>query len=142
MFIGEYHYNMDNKGRLTVPTKIREKLGENFIITRGLDKCVFLYTIDEWEEMTVKLKKLPLNNTDARAFTRFFLSAASENTLDSQSRTKITSPLIEYAGLTKECVLVGVNNRVEIWDKVNWLEYVSSTNETLAEVAENLSFDF
>ncbi|MDE3838419.1 cell division/cell wall cluster transcriptional repressor MraZ [Bacillus methanolicus] len=138
MFMGEYHHNVDNKGRLIVPAKFREHLGEMFILTRGLDQCLFGYPLSEWKLIEEKLKGLPLTKKDARAFTRFFFSGATECELDKQGRINIPSPLIQYAKLEKECVILGVSNRIEIWSKPIWEEYFNDSEESFAEIAENM----
>ncbi|WP_019242409.1 MULTISPECIES: division/cell wall cluster transcriptional repressor MraZ [Bacillus] len=138
MFMGEYHHNIDNKGRLIIPAKFRDALGEVFIITRGLDQCLFGYSMDEWQQIEEKLKTLPLTKKDARAFTRFFFSGASECELDKQGRINISSPLVNYAKLEKECVILGVSNRIEIWSKKQWEEYFSESEDSFADIAENM----
>lgn len=138
MFMGEYHHSIDNKGRMIVPSKFRDELGEMFIITRGLDQCLFGYPISEWELIEEKLKSLPLTKKDARAFTRFFFSGATESELDKQGRINIPAPLLQYAKLEKECVILGVSNRIEIWSKQIWEDYFSQSEESFAEIAENM----
>ncbi|AXI08989.1 division/cell wall cluster transcriptional repressor MraZ [Oceanobacillus sp. 143] len=138
MFMGEYQHNIDLKGRIIVPSKFREELGESFVVTRGLDKCLFAYPMDEWEILEDKLKKLPLTKKDARAFTRFFFSGAVECEVDKQGRINIPQTLRSYAVLEKECAVIGVSNRIEIWSNDNWQEYVSTSEESFAEIAENL----
>ncbi|MBT2697726.1 division/cell wall cluster transcriptional repressor MraZ [Bacillus sp. ISL-40] len=138
MFMGEYHHSIDNKGRMIVPSKFRDDLGEMFIITRGLDQCLFGYPISEWELIEEKLKGLPLTKKDARAFTRFFFSGATESELDKQGRINIPAPLLQYAKLEKECVILGVSNRIEIWSKQIWEDYFSQSEESFAEIAENM----
>ncbi|MDQ0972794.1 division/cell wall cluster transcriptional repressor MraZ [Neobacillus sp. NPDC093182] len=138
MFMGEYHHSIDNKGRMIVPSKFREELGEMFIITRGLDQCLFGYPLKEWALIEDKLKGLPLTKKDARAFTRFFFSGATESELDKQGRINIPAPLLQYAKLEKECVVLGVSNRIEIWSKQIWEDYFSESEESFAEIAENM----
>ncbi|GAA0460553.1 division/cell wall cluster transcriptional repressor MraZ [Alkalibacillus silvisoli] len=138
MFMGEYQHNIDTKGRLIVPAKFREGLGQTFVITRGLDKCLFAYPLDEWKQLEEKLKKLPLTKKDARAFTRFFFSGAVECEIDKQGRINVPSPLLSYASLDKECVVIGVSNRVEVWAKDQWDEYVEESEDSFGEIAENL----
>ncbi len=138
MFMGEYHHNIDNKGRLIIPAKFREELGEEFVITRGLDQCLFGYSMSEWSQIEEKLKTLPLTKKDARAFTRFFFSGATECELDKQGRVNISSPLLNYAKLEKECVILGVSNRIEIWSKQQWEDYFSESEDSFAELAENM----
>lgn len=138
MFMGEYHHSIDNKGRMIVPAKFREKLGESFILTRGLDQCLFVYPQEEWNILEEKLKTLPLTKKDARAFTRFFFSGATECEVDKQGRINISTPLINYAKLEKDCVVVGVTNRLEIWSKDIWEQYVLEAEDSFSELAENM----
>jgi MraZ protein len=136
--MGEYHHSIDNKGRLIIPAKFREDLGEMFIITRGLDQCLFGYPLSEWKILEEKLKGLPLTKKDARAFTRFFFSGATESELDKQGRVNLPSPLLQYAKLEKDCVILGVSNRIEIWSKQIWEDYFIQSEESFAEIAENM----
>jgi MraZ protein len=138
MFMGEYHHSIDTKGRLIVPSKFRDELGDMFIITRGLDQCLFGYPLSEWSLIEEKLKGLPLTKKDARAFTRFFFSGATESELDKQGRINIPTPLLQYAKLEKECVILGVSNRIEIWSKQIWEDYFTQSEESFAEIAENM----
>lgn len=138
MFMGEYHHSIDNKGRIIVPSKFRDELGDMFIITRGLDQCLFGYPLSEWQLIEEKLKGLPLTKKDARAFTRFFFSGATESELDKQGRINIPTPLLQYAKLEKECVVLGVSNRIEIWSKGIWEDYFSQSEDSFAEIAENM----
>ncbi|WP_017186029.1 division/cell wall cluster transcriptional repressor MraZ [Alkalibacillus haloalkaliphilus] len=138
MFMGEYQHNIDTKGRLIVPAKFREDLGQTFVITRGLDKCLFAYPLGEWKQLEEKLKQLPLTKKDARAFTRFFFSGAVECEIDKQGRINVPSPLRNYAALDKECVVIGVSNRVEVWSKEQWDTYVEESEDSFGEIAENL----
>ncbi|TDY46672.1 division/cell wall cluster transcriptional repressor MraZ [Alicyclobacillus sacchari] len=138
MFMGEFEHALDSKGRLTVPAKFRDGLGESFIVTRGLDKCLFVYPRDEWNVLESKLKSLPMARADARAFVRFFFSGASECELDKQGRILLPQKLRDYAGLQKDCTLLGVSNRVEIWDTEIWANYAGEAESSFAEIAENL----
>ncbi len=138
MFMGEYHHTIDEKGRMIIPAKFREELGLNFIITRGLDKCLFVYPESEWKNLEEKLKGLPFTKKDARAFTRFFFSGASECELDKQGRVNVSPPLRQYAQLEKECVVIGVSNRVEIWSKATWEEYFAQSEDSFSEIAEGI----
>lgn len=138
MFMGEYKHNVDVKGRMIVPAKFREGLGDSFVVTRGLDKCLFAYPLEEWKVIEEKLKQLPLTKKDARAFTRFFFSGAIECEVDKQGRINIPQTLRNYADLEKECVVIGVSERVEIWANDKWEEYVEDSEESFAEIAENL----
>ncbi|WP_017727199.1 division/cell wall cluster transcriptional repressor MraZ [Halalkalibacterium ligniniphilum] len=138
MFMGEYRHNVDEKGRMIIPAKFRDELGTSFVLTRGLDRCLFVYPLNEWKKLEEKLKTLPFTKKDARAFTRFFFSGATECELDKQGRVNIASPLREYAQLEKECVIIGVSNRAEIWSKAIWEEYFASSEESFSEIAENI----
>jgi len=138
MLIGEYHHNIDEKNRLVIPSKFREELGNEFIVTRGLDKCLFVYSMVEWNKIVEKLKALPFTHKDARNFTRFFLSGAASSELDRSGRVSLTSPLIEYADITKECVIIGANDRIEIWAKESWDKFLSDNEENFSDIAENL----
>lgn len=138
MFMGEYQHNIDDKGRLTIPSRFREHLGLKFIVTRGLDHCLFVYPSSEWAVLEQKLKSLPLMKSDARAFARFFFSGAVECELDKQGRVNLPNHLCDYAGLEKECVIIGVSSRVEIWSKAAWEGYYRQSEETFNEIAEKL----
>lgn len=138
MLMGEFHHNIDEKNRLVIPSKFRNELGEKFIVTRGLDKCLFVYSIVEWNKFAEKLKTLPFTQRDARNFTRFLLSGASDCEFDRSGRICITSPLIEYADISKECVIIGANDRLEIWSKENWDKFINDNIDQLSDIAENL----
>ena len=138
MLIGEYHHNIDDKGRIIIPSKIREELGENIIVTRGLEDCLFIYSEQEWSLIVSKLKTLPFTKKDARSFTRMFLSGATVTEFDKQGRIKISSPLIDYASLEKECVIIGVNDRLEVWSKEKWDKFVTDSKEDLSDLADHL----
>ena len=135
--MGEFHHNIDEKGRLIIPSKIRYELGEKFIITRGLDKCLFVYPLNEWENIIKKYRELP-NTKEARNFMRFFLSGASECEFDKQGRINITSPLVNYASLKRECVIIGVNDRIEIWSKEMWDGFIEENEENFSDMADHL----
>lgn len=138
MLMGEFHHNIDEKGRLIIPSKFRYELGDKFIVTKGLDGCLFVYPRKEWDDIVSKLRVLPFTKKDARVFMRFFLSGATECEFDKQGRINITSPLAEYADLTKECVIIGVNDRLEIWSKNRFEEFFTDNEESLSDIAENL----
>jgi MraZ protein len=126
MFIGEYQHSLDSKNRIIVPSKLRDSLGDRFIISKGLDGCLYAYPIDEWQKFEEKLKNLPLTNKDARAFVRFFVAGATEVETDKQGRGLIPANLREYAGIEKEIVTIGALNKVEIWSKEKWESYNES----------------
>ncbi len=139
MLIGEYEHSLDAKGRLIMPAKIREDIGEKFIITKGLDGCLFGFSQKEWTNFEEKLKTLPLTNKNARDFVRFFLSGAIECEIDKQGRVLIASNLREYGALEKEAVIIGVGTRIEIWNKDKWKTYNSEENISADEIAENMT---
>ncbi len=138
MFMGEYHHTMDDKGRIIMPAKFRESLGENFVVTRGLDNCLFVYPPEEWQSMEGKLTKLPLTRQDARAFVRFFLSGAVDCEFDKQGRISIPNNLREHSQLVKDVVIIGVANRLELWSKERWEKYIQIAEESYEEIAEKM----
>lgn len=125
MFMGEYNHTIDVKGRLIIPSKFREILGDEFVVTKGLDGCLFVYDHKEWEAFEQKLKSLPLNSPDARKFTRFFLAGAAAAEVDKQGRILIPAVLRDFAALEKDVTLIGVGARVEIWSKERYEGTVS-----------------
>ena len=137
MLMGEYHHNIDEKNRLIIPAKFREEIGNKAVITRGLENSLFIYSLVEWEKIVNKLKALPFTKKDARNFTRFFLSGATECEFDRTGRICISSPLVNYAGLSKECVIIGANDRLEIWDETSWNSFFKTNAENFANIAEN-----
>ena len=137
MLMGEFHHNLDTKGRLILPDKIRENLGEKFIITKGIDKCLFVYPLNEWESIIQKYRELP-NTKEARDFMRFFLSGASECEFDRLGRINISEPLLKYASLNRECVIIGVNERLEIWNKDLWDNFVLENEKNFSNIADHL----
>lgn len=140
--MGEYQHTFDTKQRLIIPAKFRDQLGSQFVVTRGLDGCLFGYPMSEWQLLEQKLKALPLTKRDARAFVRFLYSAATVCTLDKQGRINIPDPLVKYADLSKKCMVVGVSNRLEIWDSDRWDAYNADTADNFDEIAEDLNIDF
>ena|SRR5690625_3538445 len=136
--MGEHQHTVDTKGRMIIPSKFRAELGTRFIVTRGLDKCLFVYPQSEWKVIEEKLKSLPFTRSDARAFTRFFFSGAVECELDKQGRVNIPSNLLDYSHLEKDCVVIGVSNRVEIWSQAVWQEYFADSEESFNEIAEKI----
>ena len=138
MFIGEYHHTIDEKGRITIPSKFRYGLGDSFIVTRGIENCLFVYSLNNWNEICDKLNLLPFTKKDARNFIRFFMSGATTVELDKQGRINILSPLISYAGLKKDCVIIGTGDRLEIWSNEAWEEYFNSTKDNMSNIAENI----
>lgn len=138
MLMGEFHHSIDDKGRLILPAKFREDLGDDFVVTKGLENCLFVFPIKEWEKITKRLSTLPFTKKDARVFTRFILSGATKAEFDKQGRINITSPLISYADLKKECVIIGVGDRLEIWSEERWTDFYDSTKEDMSDIAEGL----
>ncbi|RNC29520.1 MAG: Transcriptional regulator MraZ [Candidatus Dichloromethanomonas elyunquensis] len=136
--MGEFLHIIDSKGRLIIPAKFREILGERFIATKGLDNCLFLYPQEEWHTFEEKLKKLPVSQPNARAFVRFFFSGAAECEFDKQGRILLPATLREYAFLEKDVVVVGVMNRIEIWDAAKWKEYSTQAESNYEKAAESL----
>ena len=139
MLIGEFEHSLDAKGRLIMPAKIRDDMGDKFIITKGLDGCLFGFSSKEWDNFEEKLKTLPLTNKNARDFVRFFLSGATECEVDKQGRFLISGNLRKYASLEKEAVITGVGTRIEIWDKDKWEVYNSEENLSADQIAENMA---
>ncbi len=138
MFIGEYQHLLDPKGRLFIPARFREGLGASAVVTKGLDRCLFLYSRPEWELLEKKLQKLPFARADARAFARLFFSGAAEVEADKQGRILLPLNLREYAKLEKEVMVLGVSSRVEIWDRGEWEQYSSEAGEAYEDIAEKI----
>ena len=138
MFMGEYHHSIDDKGRLIIPSKFRDELGSSFVITRGLENCLFVYSLVEWNKIVDKLKTLPFTKQNARNFNRFFLSGATICELDKQGRINIQSTLQEFASIEKDCVIIGVNERLEIWSKEKWEKFFVENSDKLSDIAEDL----
>ena len=136
MFMGEYNHIIDAKGRLIIPARFRELLGEEFILTKGLDGCLSIYPMDAWEAFETKLRALPLTNKNARTFTRFFVAGATNCELDRQGRVLVPQPLREFAGLEKEVVLTGNLDRIEIWSKEKWSE--NCNYDDMDSIAESM----
>lgn len=143
MLMGEYKHTVDTKGRVIIPMKLREELGEKFIVTRGLDGCLFGYPISAWQSLTEKFSSnLPLSKKNARQIVRFFYSAATEVEFDKQGRIMIPQTLREYATINKNVRIVGVSDRLEIWDDDTWKAYVSQTQDSVDELTEDIEFEF
>lgn len=139
MLLGEYEHSIDPKGRLAMPAKLREGLGAKFIITKGLDGCLFVYDMEQWTLLEQKLSTLPMSRKTARDFTRFLFGGACEGECDKQGRVLLPANLRSYAKLDKEVVIVGVGNHAEIWDAVTWNEYNEASAEGVNELAEQLA---
>ncbi|MCI1943704.1 division/cell wall cluster transcriptional repressor MraZ [Clostridium luticellarii] len=138
MFLGEYEHALDGKKRIIIPSKFREELGAKFILTKGLDGCLYAFPLNEWHVLEEKLKGLPFTNKNARAFVRFFFSGANEMEPDKQGRIVMPQPLLEYARINKDIVSIGVSSRVEIWSKEGWQKY-NNSNIDFDSIAEQLS---
>ena len=138
MLLGEYKHNLDTKGRLAVPAKFRNDLAGGAIITRGLDRSLFIFTMTEWDVLVRKLTSLPLAQANSRAFVRLMLSGASDVRLDVQGRILIPDYLREYAGLKKQAAVAGLYSRIEVWDAETWKQYKSKTEAASDEIAEKL----
>lgn len=139
MLIGEYHFNIDQKGRLMIPAKFRQRFGLSAIVTRGLENCLFVFPNDEWEKVVEKILKLPLSQSNSRAFARLMLSGAYETQIDNQGRILIPEYLRKYANLSKKVVIVGLYSRIEVWDENLWEEYKKESESNAKEIAEKLS---
>lgn len=137
MFIGEYSHTVDEKGRLIIPSKFRDGLGSEFVVTKGLDGCLFVYDNNEWKVLEDKLRALPLTNKDARAFARYMLAGAAQVELDKQGRVLIPQVLRTFADLDKDVVLIGVGARVEIWNKEKWEN--ASFDDNMDEIVEKMA---
>lgn len=138
MFIGEYHHTIDEKGRLAIPTKFRDRMKDGAVVTRGLDACLVLYTKAEWEKLATKLANLPISQADTRAFTRFMLAGAMDVGCDKQGRIVLPDYLRKYAKLGKNVVVAGLYNRLEIWGREAWMGYTKDTEHASGDIAERL----
>lgn len=138
MFMGEYHHNLDNKGRLIIPAKFRNQIGKLIVFTRGMEGCIFGYPISEWQKIEAKLAQLPLTRKNARNFMRIFYSGAMETEFDKQGRVNFSTTLKKYADLQQECIIIGVSNRIEIWSAERWQRFSEQASEDYDDIAENL----
>ena len=138
MFIGEYRHSIDEKGRLALPIKFRQLLHKGAVVTRGLDSCLFVYTLSEWKMLADKLSKLPISKANTRAFARLMLAGAMDVTLDSQGRIMLPEYLREYASMSKKVVVTGLYNHLEIWDQDRWERYKKVTEKDSSAIAEAL----
>lgn len=139
MLVGEFQHTIDNKGRVIMPAKFRDYLGDRFVITKGLDNCLFVYPQEEWGVVVEKLRQLSFTKADARAFSRFFFSGADEVEMDKQGRVLLAPNLREYAGLEREIMVIGVSSRVEIWDREKWLSYSEQASSDYESIAEKIT---
>lgn len=138
MFMGEYKHSIDAKGRIILPADFREELTDNFVITKGLDNCLFLYTAEEWDKLSTKLRQLPLAKAEARAFVRFFFAGARQAECDRQGRFLVPANLRAHAKLQKDVVLIGISNRIEVWGKAEWDRYNEEITPSVSSIAETL----
>ncbi|MGI5892554.1 MAG: division/cell wall cluster transcriptional repressor MraZ [Bacillota bacterium] len=139
MFMGEFQHSIDEKSRIIIPARFRADLGTSFVLTKGLDKCLFVYPMEEWKRVATNLKQLSSTRADARSFARIFFSGAVETTMDKQGRALLPANLRKYASLDKDIVIIGVSSRMEIWDKEIWEQYSEQANDQYEEVAEKLA---
>ncbi len=138
MFIGEFHHTLDEKGRLSIPVKFRADLAQGAVVTRGLDRSLFLYPKSDWEKLAAKISALPLGQADTRAFARLMLAGAMDVDVDKSGRVSVPEYLRQYAGLTKRAVVTGLYDRLEIWDEEAWKEYSAKTEAAGNDIAERL----
>ncbi len=138
MFIGEYNHGIDDKGRLAIPAKFRERLHHGGVVTRGLDRCLFVYPQRDWQQLADKLSRLPISQANTRAFARLMLAGAMELDMDKQGRVVLPDYLRKYAGVKKKVVVAGLYNRLELWDQVAWEKYKAGTEKSSGDIAEAL----
>lgn len=139
MFIGQYQYNIDEKGRLVIPYTLRKGLGSEIIVNKGIEDCITIYTLDHWNALVDKISLLPFNRSDNRQFTRYFMSSAFQKELDGQGRINLDQILLNHAKITKECVIIGCGKTIEIWSKEKWEEVEAGRNR-LEEISESIDF--
>jgi MraZ protein len=139
MFMGQYDHTVDDKGRVALPSRFRDRLAEGLVVTRGLERCLLVYTAADWSVLAERIATLPLTQSDARAFTRFLFSGAMDAQLDRQGRVVIPSYLREYAGIREDVVIAGANTRLEIWDREAWTQTVSKVEDEGVLIAEHLA---
>ena len=141
MFIGEYNYSIDEKGRLFLPSEMRIELGLEIVVNRGIEKCLYVYPLSEWEKIVNKLSSLSFTKKSNREFSRLFLSGAYQREIDTKGRINLDKKLMDYANLSKECVIIGVGERLEIWDSEEWKKYYLERQTVLEEISEGIEFD-
>ncbi|WP_138159324.1 division/cell wall cluster transcriptional repressor MraZ [Peptoniphilus catoniae] len=139
MLIGEFRHSIDSKGRIIIPSKFREELKDQFVMTKGLDNCLFVYPIEEWEKITNKIKELPMTSGPVRSFVRTFFSGAIDQSLDKQGRVIIPQNLREHAQIDKEAVIIGLSTRIEVWSLEKWQDYQDKKALSYEEMAEQLA---
>ncbi|MBI3626824.1 division/cell wall cluster transcriptional repressor MraZ [Candidatus Uhrbacteria bacterium] len=138
MFIGEYNHTVDDKGRLAIPVKFRNSFPEGAVVTKGLDECLFVYPRSEWEKLAEKLARLPISQSNTRAFSRLMLAGAMDLEIDKQGRVILPEYLRQYGGLVRKVIITGLYNRLEIWDEEKWKVYKSGTEKSSGQIAEGL----
>lgn len=138
MLLGEYQHSVDDKGRIAIPAKFRKTLARGVVVTRGMDTCLYLYPLEEWTQFAEKLSRLPINQSNSRAFARLMLAGASNADIDSQGRILIPDYLRQYAGIKSQAVIIGLYNRAEIWDEGCWQQYRTNMEQKTDEIAERL----
>lgn len=141
MFIGEFHLNIDEKGRIFLPSEYRKDLGEKVIVARGIESCLYLYPVVEWEKISDKLSSLSFTKKNNREFSRLFLSGAFQKEVDNKGRINLDQILINYSHLQKECVIIGVGSRIEIWDKLEWQKYYLDRQSVIDSISEEIELD-
>ena len=139
MFIGEYRHTIDDKGRTSIPSKFRAELASGCVVTRGLDKCLWVYSKDEWQKLADKISELPITQKNARSFSRLMLAGATDASLDRVGRINLPSYLREYSNISKDVVIVGIYSRIEIWPADVWANFKKEMEDSGDEIAENLS---
>ena len=139
MFIGEYNHNVDEKGRVSLPVKFRAKLASGCVVTRGIDKCLWIYSLDEWEKLAEKISTLPITQKDSRNFSRLILSGAVDLSIDKLGRVNLPSYLKDYAGINKKVTITGMYNRIELWPEEAWNKFKKEMEDNSETIAENLS---
>lgn len=139
MFIGEYSHTIDEKGRMAVPAKMRRDLGSGAVVTRGIDNCLWIFPKKEWQELASKLASLPLSDANSRAFSRLMLAGAMEVEFDTQGRALLPGYLRNYAGISKNTVIAGLFNRLEVWDAKKWEEYKTKTEKETDQIAQRMT---
>ncbi|HTM68674.1 MAG TPA: division/cell wall cluster transcriptional repressor MraZ [Candidatus Binatia bacterium] len=138
MFIGEYHHTVDEKGRLAIPMKFRKELRTGAVVTRGLDNCLFVFSMAEWKKLAEKLSSLPFSQANSRAFSRLMLAGAMDVEIDKQGRVVLPEYLRRYANVAKEVVVAGLYSRIEVWDKASWETYKAKTEKDSNDIAERM----
>ena len=141
MFMGEYQHNLDEKSRIVIPANFRANLKNNFVIAKGFEKCLYIYAKKDWDKLVARLDTLPFTKKDVRIFMRSFFSGANNAELDKSGRVVILSNLKDYANIKKECVIIGANDRIEIWDKKEWNNFITTYEDKISDIAENLFED-